>query len=583
MKRLIIIIIIVVLVIGAGGGVFLARGKIFTKKKSKTPMMQTVAVRRGDITTTVSATGTIQPLITIEVRSKASGAITKLYVDESDTVKAGDLMAEVEKTYTQVDVDQAQADLRSANARLQQADMNIKLQTQQSDSQIRQSQENVTSAKAKLAQLEEQIKYEHITNARAVKDAQNDIDISKLRLSLAQNPRPETVKKAQLAIDQAKYNMDLAKSEYDRRKVLYDKQFVSKSELDSAQSSYESSKTQYESAVEQLKLAKDPSSGDDIKLAQKSIDKAESALATVNQKVDQEKLREKDLEISKLQVKDTENSLALAIANKAQIQLKEKDKESAQASLVRSQAALKSANDKNADTIVRAPTSGTVLQRNVVEGQVITSSMGNSAAAGTLLFTMADLDNVYVQTDVDETDMGKLKVDQPVTITVDAYPDRKFQGKVLKIAPMGRAVQNVTTFKVTTVIENPSKILKPGMNASVEITAESVSNVLVVENEAIMDTKNGKTVTPVIDGKSGNPMPVEIGVRGWDTTEIIFGVEEGDVLMLASSVNGKAGQQGLPAFMKNPASTFGQMQRQAQQRSGSGGGGPGPGGPPPGP
>jgi HlyD family secretion protein len=197
--------------------------------------------------------------------------------------------------------------------------------------------------------------------------------------------------------------------------------------------------------------------------------------------------------------------------------------------------------------------------------------MGNSAAAGTLLFTMADLDNVYVQTDVDETDMGKLRVDQPVTITADAFPDRKFQGKVLKIAPMGKAVQNITTFKVTTVIENPSKILKPGMNASVEITAESVSNVLVVENEAIMDTKNGKTVTPVIDGKPGNPMPVEVGVRGWDTSEIIFGAEEGDVLMLASSVSGKAGQQGLPAFMKNPASTFGRMQ----------GAGPG-GGPPPG-
>jgi multidrug efflux pump subunit AcrA (membrane-fusion protein) len=143
-----------------------------------------VTVRRGDITTTVSATGTIQPLITIEVRSKASGAITKLYVDEGDTVKAGDLMAEIEKTYTQVDVDSAKADLRSANARLQQADMNIQLQTQQSDSQIKQAQENVTSAKAKLDQLEEQIKYDHITNARAVKDAQNDIDIAKLRLSL---------------------------------------------------------------------------------------------------------------------------------------------------------------------------------------------------------------------------------------------------------------------------------------------------------------------------------------------------------------------------------------------------------------
>jgi len=561
MKKWIIISVIVVLVLGIGGGVYLARGKIFSKKNSKDPMIQTVTVRRGDITDTVSATGTIQPLVIVEVRSKASGAITKLYVDEGDTVKAGDLMAEIEKTYTQVDVDQAQANLRSAQARLQQADMNIDLQKQTSDVQIKQAQENLANAKTKLVQLEEQVKYEHETDARGIIDAQNDLDMSNLRLRQAQIPRPESVKKAQLAVDQAKSSMDLAQTEYDRLKALYAKQFVSKSELDSAQSQYESSKSQYDSALEQLKLAQQPSSEDDIKLAQKSIDKSELALTSSKQKVEEEKLRAKDIELAKSQVKDAQTSLDLANANKAQIALKEKDKEAAQASLVSSQAALKSANDRNDDTIVRAPVSGTVLNRNVEVGQVISSSLGALASAGTLLFTMADLANVYVDTDVDETDIGKVKVGQSVTITVDAFPDMKFKGKVLKISPQGKTVQNITTFTVTSVIENPSKILKPSMNASVEILAEDVHNVLVVENEAIMDTRNGKMVTPVIDGKPGNPVSVEIGVRGWDTTEIIFGAEEGDVLALIPSGGAK---NELPAFMKNmmknPMNTFGRMQ-----------------------
>ena len=67
---------------------------------------------------------------------------------------------------------------------------------------------------------------------------------------------------------------------------------------------------------------------------------------------------------------------------------------------------------------------------------------------------MADLDTVYVVTEVDETDIGKVQIGQPVTITVEAYPDMPFQGEVLKIAPQGRVIQNVTTFEVTSELKN---------------------------------------------------------------------------------------------------------------------------------
>jgi multidrug efflux pump subunit AcrA (membrane-fusion protein) len=202
--------------------------------------------------------------------------------------------------------------------------------------------------------------------------------------------------------------------------------------------------------------------------------------------------------------------------------------------------------------------------------------MGATAAAGTLLVTMADLENVYVKTEVDETDIGKVKPGQSVTITVDAFPDMSFDGTVLRIAPQGRAVQNVTTFEVTTEIKNPSRILKPGMNASVEIHAVDIRDVLVVENEAIMDMRGRKMVIPVVDGQLGQPVTVEVGERGWDTTEIIFGLEEGEEVLVMTPGQSDTG---IPDFirqrMSNPMESFRRMNR-------SGGpGGPGPGGPPP--
>jgi HlyD family secretion protein len=566
MKKWIIVAVIVVLVLGVGA--ILVRGKLFGKDDSSSPAeMQTTTVRRGDIIETVDATGTIEPLVIVEVRSKASGAITNLPVDEGYTLNKGDLIAEIEKTYTQADVDKAKADLKSAQARLTQSQMNIELQKKQSELQIKQAQENVGEAGTRLTKLQEDIELEKEANARQVRESENDLEMAKLRLKQAQKSRPESVKRAEASVTQAKSSLDLAQEEHDRQKTLYEKQFVSKAEVDSAKAKLESARAQYESALEQLKMVEEPSSAEELKLAELSVTKAELSLAAAKHKQKQEKSRERDLELTESQLEDARSALELTVANKAQIALKEKDLESAEASVLRSEVALKEAQDRLADTVVRAPISGTILRKEVEEGQVITSSMGAMATAGTLLVTMADLENVYVKTEVDETDIGKVKPDQSVTITVDAFPDMAFDGTVLRIAPQGRAIQNVTTFEVTTEISNPSKILKPGMNAAVEISAVDIRDVLVVENEAIMDRRGTKMVIPVVDGQPTQPVSVEVGERGWDTTEIIFGLEEGEEVLVMTP-----GQtdMGIPDFirdrMKNPMESFRRMQ---------GGGGPG--------
>ncbi len=573
MKKWIVISVVAILVLGASA--ILVLGKLSGKnEKGASAEMRTAKAKRGDITISVEATGTIEPLVIVEVRSKASGAITKLYADEGDALKAGELIAEIEKTYTQADVDQARADLKSAQARLIQAQKNIELQTEQSRIQVQQAKENVTEAETRLVKLDEELKLEKEANARAVKNAENELEMSKLRLKQAQNSRPESVKRAEITVTQSKVNLDLAQEEYNRRKALYEKQFVSKSEVDSAKAQLESAQAQYESAQEQFKMVEEPSSAEELKLAELSVTKAELALESAKHGVKQEGTREKDLELNRSQLADAKSSLELTLANQVQVELKKRDLEAAQASVTRAEVSLKAAEDRLADTVVKAPISGTILQRNVEEGQVITSSMGAMAAAGTLLVTMADLENVYVKTEVDETDIGKVQADQSVTITVEAYPNRTFDGKVLKIAPQGRAVQNVTTFEVTTEISNPSKILKPGMNASVEIHVADRRDVLVLDNEAIMDMRGRSMVIPLVDGEPTRPKPIEIGVRGWDTTEIISGLEEGEeVVLMTPGQSGSGVPDWLRDRMKNPMESFRRMQ----------GGGPGGrgGGPPP--
>src|SRR5204863_8374297 len=141
---------------------------------------------------------------------------------------------------------------------------------------------------------------------------------------------------------------------------------------------------------------------------------------------------------------------------------------SAKAALVTAQANLQTAKDAMEDTQVGAPITGTILELDAVLGTVI-SSPTNDVAGGTVILKMANLDTVQVSALVDETDVGKVRPGTAVTITVDAYPNRQFDGRVLKIEPQAQVNQNVTMFPVDVNITNPGHLLKPGMNTEVEI------------------------------------------------------------------------------------------------------------------
>ena len=156
----------------------------------------------------------------------------------------------------------------------------------------------------------------------------------------------------------------------------------------------------------------------------------------------------------------------------------------ASAQVVRAQAALETARDAMNDTKVRAPVSGTLIAKNVELGTVI-SSPTRDVGGGTVLMRMANLDTVQIRTLVDETDIGKVQPGMEAMITVDAYPNRPFLGRVLKIEPQATVQQNVTMFPALVRIANPNHLLMPGMNAEVQIQVGTRENVLAIPYAAL--------------------------------------------------------------------------------------------------
>jgi HlyD family secretion protein len=173
------------------------------------------------------------------------------------------------------------------------------------------------------------------------------------------------------------------------------------------------------------------------------------------------------------------------------------DYANANAEVIRARVAVDNARDQLDDTNVRAPINGTIIEKQVERGQVI-SSPTNDVGGGTVLLKMADLNLVQVRTLVDETDIGKIQPGQRATVTVEAYPSRPFSGTVLKIEPQAQTEQNVTMFPVLVRIDNKEGLLRPGMNAEVEVHVGRREDVLTVPNAALRTQRDVGSAAQVL-------------------------------------------------------------------------------------
>jgi HlyD family secretion protein len=173
------------------------------------------------------------------------------------------------------------------------------------------------------------------------------------------------------------------------------------------------------------------------------------------------------------------------------------DHADARAAVVRSQVAVDNARIQLEDTDVRAPITGTIIEKTIERGQVIASATSN-VSGGTTLMKMADLGLVQVRTLVDETDIGKIQSGQRATVTVDAFPNRPFSGTVVKIEPQAQTEQNVTMFPVLVRIDNEEGLLRPGMNSEVEIHVGRRDRVLAVPNAALRTTRDVGSAAQVL-------------------------------------------------------------------------------------
>jgi HlyD family secretion protein len=391
-RRILIGAIAAIVLIGGGYGVYAAFRPTHDIDPSKL-----AAVERGDLARVVVATGKIQPLSKVEVKSKASGMVKKLFVDYDDRVKQGQTLVELDKVQLQAAMREADANYQAAQAALE-------------------------SSKAQLER--------------------NKVD--------AEGP-----------------DVPFLKLNMDRAEQMYKDGVMAKSVVEDAEKNY------------RLALNKQMSAQSNLTVSRAEISKSEAQVA-------------------------------------------------------QAKAALENAEEDLRNSTIVSPIDGLVLSRDVSVGDGVSSILILGSQA-TLIMTLGDTSEVYVQGKVDEADIGKVYLGQPARIVVESFKDKKFTGKVTRISPFGKEKDNVTTFEVRVSISNPTGELKANMTANAEIILEEKKSVLMVPEASIIYDKDRNASVELPDPKAENgkkKTQVKLGISNGVKTEIVSGLNEKQQVIL---------------------------------------------------
>jgi HlyD family secretion protein len=206
----------------------------------------------------------------------------------------------------------------------------------------------------------------------------------------------------------------------------------------------------------------------------------------------------------------------------------------AKAQVAQAQASLERSEEDLRNSTIVSPMEGLVLSRNVEVGDAVSSILVLGSQA-TLVMSLGDVGDVYVLGRVDQADIGRVYNGQRARTVVESFRDRKFEGQVTKIAPLGVEKDNVTTFEVRVSIKNPGGQLKANMSANAEIILEEKQNVLLVPEGAILYDKNRNASVEIPDPvaeKGRRKLPVKLGISDGVKTELVAGLKQGEKVIL---------------------------------------------------
>ncbi|MCR4402933.1 MAG: efflux RND transporter periplasmic adaptor subunit [Firmicutes bacterium] len=416
-----------------------------------------------------------------------TGSIT-LRVTASGTVKPGssyDVVPKVSGTVSEVLVKQGDA--------VKKGQVLVVLDDTDARERLQEARDNLAVAEAKLAEAETQARLAPTQSQLQVEQARANLLNAEAKLAeLKEGATPHDIEQARSQVTQAQLTAESAKKDYDRNKALFDQGAVSRQQLETSESKYLAAVESLKSAqrnLESLLAGPDP---DDLAAAEAAVAQAKLNMALAEANADTTNVQQQLL-TARAQVAQARNAVSAAERN---------------LSLTR----------------VVSPIDGTVTS--------VAAQVGQLAGQSTALVVVADLTQLEVVANVDETDVHKIKVGQPADVKVESVPGKVFSGVVESVATQGKVISSVVYFEVGVRVTDDTRTLLPGMTADVDVVLDRRTNVLTIPNAAL-EERRGRTMARTLN-ESGEPFfkRVELGISDGTVTEVVSGLEPGEMVAI---------------------------------------------------
>ncbi|MEQ1932390.1 MAG: efflux RND transporter periplasmic adaptor subunit [Fimbriimonadaceae bacterium] len=482
----------------------------------------TATVTKGDIAVEVVETGTIEAVKVVDVKGRVSGRIQRLLVDDGDYVTQGQLIAVIDPQETSLVVKQNQAQVRGAQSRVSQTEIEIIQRRATSLAAVKQ-------AELRLSQLERELKAQPILTQANIRSAKSTFDSATQEVErLEKAAQPNQRISVRVALDEANANVRNAQAQLDRQRQLFAEGYVSLKSVEDSQLQLDLAKARQRQA-QQNSDTNEQSLRLELQRARQDLIRAEAGYAQAKANVFQDVVKRKEYESAQAELgkarvalRDVDSLKLSNVANRSSVE--------------QLQSGLDDSLRQLRETELRAPMSGVVSKRLVQEGELVSGL--SSFSPGTPIFRLENRDTMRVKLNVNEIDTARLVKGMEAEITVDAVPGQKFKGQVQKIAPSstaslaatGGGAETVVKYEVEVWITGADERLRSGMSAKCKLTASSKKDILTLPADYIAKDDKGTYVeVPNADPK-GKPTRKDVvtGIATNTKIEIVSGLKAGD-------------------------------------------------------
>ncbi|HEX2950683.1 MAG TPA: efflux RND transporter periplasmic adaptor subunit [Armatimonadota bacterium] len=506
-----------------------------TAAKTKGASVAVALVQPRDIEESVEVTGTLQPANEVSVGSRAAGKITWIIGKAGTKVRQGQVVARLDDTDAVIQLRTANAALRAAQARLEQAKASFVQQRTATDSGIQNAAAALLAAQARLQQAKTTRDATAATTNAQIRQAEQAYNTANIRLQEAQNgSRSQEKQIAENNKRLAQATLDNDKLNRDRLATLYTQGAVSKSSLDAAETKLQISQAQYDSAVQQLSMVNEGPRQEDVDAAKAAVQQAQAALESARAGLKQVDVAKDNVDIAATGVEQAKAALQSAKASVNIDTMRDKDVLAAQASVQQAKETVAAAQQSIDNMRVYSPVDGVVADKLAEVGQAV--------GANVAVLKVTTNNALYFEAEISELEATRLHAGQVVYLTIDALQgDRSNvygQGKVTKqIAGMVERVVPVVdaktrNFTVRVVVADTPKLF-PGMFARGQVVLVNHPMAIAVPKVAIVDKDNQQVVFVADDNGIAHKRTVTLGATDGDDVQVISGVNAGDKVITA--------------------------------------------------